>query len=359
MINQWHEYIGNMHMHTPYSDGEKYHVDVARAAISTGLDFIIVTDHNVWVQGVEGYYDLGLDKRVLLLVGEEVHDTRRDPQANHLLVYGAERELACYAPNPQALINEVQASEGICFLAHPIEHPAPNFDEDVLSWLNWEVEGYTGLELWNYMSEFKAHLTSRAQAIRVAFNPDQYISGPFPETLALWDRLLREGKKVKIIGGADAHGTRYSMGPLSRELFPYDYLFRCINTHILTPRPLNGDFDHDRLQILYALRDGHCWVGYDLIGSTKGFRFSAQGHNTSVIMGGQARLGHGVTLQIASPQIAHIRLIKDGEIVAEETENPYKTFIARYPGIYRVEVHKHYKGKKRGWIFSNPITILA
>ncbi|HSM58601.1 MAG TPA: hypothetical protein VK879_20775, partial [Candidatus Sulfomarinibacteraceae bacterium] len=47
-------------------------------AIRAGLDFIIVTDHNVWVHGVEGYYETD-EGRVLLLTGEEVHDVRRQP----------------------------------------------------------------------------------------------------------------------------------------------------------------------------------------------------------------------------------------------------------------------------------------
>ncbi len=358
-MNSWHEYVGNMHMHTPYSDGEGWHVDIAHAAIAAGLHFVIVTDHNVRVAGIEGYYETGPNRRVLLLAGEEVHDMRRNPQGNHMLVYGAPAELAPYAPNPQALINQVLSLDGVCYLAHPIEKAAPLFGEDALSWVSWEVNGYHGIELWNYMTEFKSHLTGRWTAIRAAFAPDRFISGPFPETLALWDRLLRSGKRVRVIGGADAHATRYSMGPLSRVLFPYEYLFRCVNTHILSPRPLNGLLGHDMKLVLYALRDGHAFVGYDLIHPTTGFRFSAQGHNTSVVMGGRIRVGHGVTLQIVTPRIADMRLLRDGEIILRETENAYRTYFASQPGAYRVEVYLHYKGRQRGWIFSNPITLVA
>ncbi len=352
-----YEYAGNMHMHTRYSDGAGLHVDIARAAITAGLDFAVVTDHNVWVQGLEGYYERGPGERVLLLVGEEVHDPRRDPQTNHLLIFGAERELASYAPNPQGLINEVVASEGVCYLAHPIERSAPLFHEDALPWVSWDVEFYTGLELWNYMSEFKNYLTSRQNAIRAAFNPDDFIAGPLPETLALWDRLLREGKKVKVIGGADAHAMRYSMGPISRIIFPYEFLFRSVNTHILTPRPLSGDFEHDKQLILYALRDGHAFVGYDLPASTRGFRFSAQGLGVSTLMGGRIRMGHGVTLQIVSPRVADMRLLRDGKVILQEKEGTHRTYIANQPGVYRVEVYLTYKGKPRGWIFSNPIWV--
>jgi len=354
-----YEYVGNLHMHTPYSDGEGSHAEIAAAAIRARLDFVVVTDHNVRVEGVQGYYGSQANRKVLMMIGEEVHDRRRDPQANHLLVYGVERELASYAPQPQSLINQVVESEqGVCYLAHPIDPPAELFHEPGLSWVDWDIQGYTGLELWNYMSEFKRYLTGKLAAVRVALAPDRYISGPFPETLALWDRLLEEGKRVRIIGGADAHGTPYSMGPITRTIFPYEFLFRCINTHILTPRPFNGDYTHDRALVLQAIRDGHAFVGYDWPAPTTGFRFSAQGHNFSTIMGGWIRLGHGVTLQMVSPQVADMRLIKDGKIVAHETEGTHRTYIANEPGAYRVEVYIEHKGKQRGWIFSNPIFVI-
>ena len=47
------EIVVNLHMHTRYSDGSGSHKDIANAAIQTGLDAVIVTDHNVLVEGVE------------------------------------------------------------------------------------------------------------------------------------------------------------------------------------------------------------------------------------------------------------------------------------------------------------------
>ena len=69
-----HEIVANPHVHTPYSDGVWYHAQIAQVAAEAGIDLVIVTDHNVWVDGVEGYYD-----GVLMLVGEEVHDVQRLP----------------------------------------------------------------------------------------------------------------------------------------------------------------------------------------------------------------------------------------------------------------------------------------
>ena len=48
------EIVVNLHMHTRYSDGSGTHKDIVRAAFQAGVDVVIVTDHNVLVQGFEG-----------------------------------------------------------------------------------------------------------------------------------------------------------------------------------------------------------------------------------------------------------------------------------------------------------------
>jgi hypothetical protein len=357
----FYEYVGNPHIHTPYSDGHLYHAEIAEAAIRAGLDFVIVTDHNVRVGGVEGHYGRDPSERMLLLTGEEVHNPRRTPPGNHLLVYGVEQEMAAHAPSPQTLIQQVHEHGGLSFLAHPFERPmtlAGIASEPELSWQDWDVTDYTGIELWNYMSEFKSLISSRRDALRYAQNPEKGISGPFPETLEQWDRLLREGQRVRIVGGADAHGTSYSLGPLERTLFPYEYLFRCVNTHIIAPHRLEGLFEHDKRVVETALRSGHAFVGYDLPAPTRGFRFTAQGLHQNVIMGDWIRLEHGVTLQVVVPRPADARLLFNGEVVLRETEGTHLTFIATQPGAYRVEVYIGFEGKPRGWIFSNPIFVV-
>src|SRR5512142_1691641 len=101
------EIVINLHMHTRYSDGTGSHEDIAAAALRAGLDAVIVTDHNVLVQGAEGYVRQDR-RRVLVLVGEEIHDQHRDPQKNHLLVFGTRQELAPLAGDPSALIRAVR-----------------------------------------------------------------------------------------------------------------------------------------------------------------------------------------------------------------------------------------------------------
>jgi hypothetical protein len=351
-----HEILVNLHMHTRYSDGHGSHTDIAQAAMRAGLDAVIVTDHNVWVNGPEDVYQEGR-QRVLLLVGEEVHDQTRQPQKSHLLVIGAGREVATLAHDPQLLVNEVRRSGGLSFIAHPKDPEAPAVGESDISWEDWQVQGFTGLELWNSMSEFKSRLKSKAHAIYYALNPERIASGPFSEVLSKWDELLASGRRVVAIGGSDAHQLPGRMGPIKRTLFPYEYHFRGINTHLFVASPLNGDVGEDRRMVLEALRIGRGFIGYDLPAPTRGFRFTAQGKDCSAWMGEELSAAGGVTLQVRLPRPVECQLIKDGKVIKAWKKRETWVHITTEPGVYRVEAFIDYLGQRRGWIYSNPIYV--
>ncbi len=351
-----HEIILNLHMHTRYSDGAGTHADIAAAAMQAGLDAVIVTDHNVLVNGPAGYKISG-DRRVLLMVGEEVHDQARDPQKNHLLVFGAQREMATYAYDPQLLLDAVTRAGGLAFIAHPVDPAAPSVHEGDISWVDWSVRGFTGLELWNSFSEFKPRIKSMLHAVYYVYFPRRIARGPLPETLHKWDELLSAGKKVVAVGGSDAHSHVMHLGPLRRTVFPYGFHFRAINTHVLLPRPLGMDAASDTSMILEALRLGHCFIGYDLPAPTRGFRFTARGLDTSAQMGDELNSRGGVTIQIRLPMITECVLLKDGKPVRTWHKHELCTYIATQPGVYRVEVYIQYLGRRRGWIFSNPVYV--
>lgn len=344
-------------MHTTYSDGHATHREIAKAAIDAGIDVVIVTDHNVYISGVEGYYEDG-DRRVLMLVGEEIHDQARDPQKNHLLVFGAGRELSQFAPNPQLLLDAVKKSEGLAFLAHPVDPAAPAFGEPDISWVDWDVRSFTGIELWNGMSEFKGRLKSKLHGLYYAYFPHQIARGPYPEAVRIWDNLLNQGKRVVAIGGSDAHAIPARLGPLRKTLFPYEFHFRSINTHLLTPKGLTGDLYEDRRTVLDALRQGHAFIGYDLPGSTQGFRFSAKAQDETIVMGDQTPAGQGVTFQIRLPARVPCRLYKDGKVIKKWSKRELYTYITSETGVYRVEADIEYRGALRRWIVSNPIYLV-
>jgi hypothetical protein len=350
------ELIVNLHMHTRYSDGDGSHQDIIDAAVKAGIDIAIVTDHNTLVSGAERYFQNG-DHKGLLLVGEEVHDQDRRPQKSHLLVLNTNRELATYASDPQILIDQVRSSRGLSFIAHPVDTELKLFHEDDISWEDWEVTGYTGIELWNNFSEFKGRIKSKGSAIWLAFFPQYVAEGPYPEILKKWDQLLSTGRKVVAVGGSDAHALRLHLGPIKRTVFPYELHFQSINTHILTSAPLSGELQKDKQMVYQALGEGHSFIGYDLPFPTLGFRFTAQSVGNIASMGDEIILENGATLQIRVPEKAQVRLLKNGDVIKTWEDAEFCTHITSEPGIYRVEVYVYFLGKIRGWIFSNPITI--
>jgi len=345
------EYVGHIHLHSTFSDGVATIEEIVRMANQAGLDFIIPTDHNVLIKRLDGWY-----RSTLLLMGEEVHDQERQPESSHYLALNIEEDVASYAQEPQAVIHAVNDQGGLGFLAHPIEYDtAPFVEEPNLSWRDWQVSGYTGLELWNYMSEFKNHLPNKAAAILFCYFPRLAMLGPYPDTLARWDELLRERKTVAI-GGSDAHGNTYRLGPLSRVVQPYDYLFRTVNTHILSQQTFNGQLDHDQRVVYDALREGRCFVAYDLLGDTRGFRFTAKSGDAQAMMGQEITLQGEVSLEVRSPRRADIRLLRDGRIVAQRWGKGLR-WTTSEKGVYRVEAYRSFLLRKRGWVFTNPIYV--
>jgi hypothetical protein len=350
------ELITNLHIHTTYSDGSGTHQDVATAALDAGLDALIVTDHNVLVNGIEGYHQNGA-RRLLMLIGEEIHDQARQPQKNHLLVLGAHRELATFAQVPQVLIDKVNQAGGLSFLAHPVDPALPAFGEDNISWEDWDVHKFTGIELWNQFSELKNVANSYLDGLFYAFFPQFIAHGPLSQTIQIWDRLLESGDRVVAVGGSDAHALQKHLGPIHRTVFPYSFHFRGVNNHLITPQGLTGDLPVDRRMILEAIRQGNLFIGYDYPAPTSGFRFIANGKDKSVSMGDSIELAGGITFQIKLPEPVECRLMKNGKLFKRWENQEFCTQMTNQPGVYRVECYITYLGKKRGWIYSNPIYV--
>lgn len=350
---RFHGLRGNLHMHTTASDGHASHQELARIAAAAGVDWIIVTDHNTFLPGLEGWYG-----STLLLVGEEVHDPQRLPQSSHTLCFDIREDVACHAADPQALLDAVQAQGGFAFLAHPFERDtAPFLPEPNISWRDWRVSGYAGIELWNYMSEFKALLRNKAQAVLFAYAPSWAIRGPYRETLQKWDLLLQAGP-VPVVGGSDAHAGTYRLGPIVRTVHPYRYLFRCVNTHVLCAEPLGGDLQRDRALVYGALRQGSSFVGYERLAPVAGFRFWARSGAAEATLGETLALQRAVELRISCPARALLRLVRDGLVVAEARGRELE-LLSPKPGVYRAEAYRSHAGRMRGWIFSNPIYVKA
>ncbi len=345
-----HEYKGVIHAHTVYSDGTGTVADLVQAAKSARLDFLAITDHNTFHPEEAGWRD-----GVLVMMGEEIDDDEgKEVKGGHLLVLGIDEDMAPLRHDFQKLIDRVNEMGGVSFLAHPQERNS-RYMPDTYSWRDWSVRRYTGIELWNLLSEFRGYTTSIPKLLAIAFFPHWFTQGPWPEVLALWERLIAEQHRpIVAIGGADVHAQTRGLGPLKRQFMPYERAFASVTTHLLTESPLSGrDSSSDEKVLLDALRAGHAWIGYERLGPTGGFRFWGVRGPQEWIMGDEAPAGP-TSLHVTTPGPGDIRLLHNGQVIAQSFGDELSKEVTE-PGTYRVEVWRKRWGKPRGWIFSNPI----
>jgi hypothetical protein len=206
------------------------------------------------------------------------------------------------------------------------------------------------------MSDAKYRLRSIPRGLLGAYLPNWVLLEPFPEMLAKWDELLQSGQKVVAIGNSDAHAWPISLGPLTRVIYPYEFLFKTVNTHLLLSEPLAQDVSLARQQIFGALKAGHCYVSNDLVASPKGFAFTAHSGRQTAMMGDSLYLQKTASLQVTSPQRARLTLLKNGQVIARSNDNTLTVQISE-PGVYRVEAHRWFWGATRGWVYTNPIYV--
>ena len=46
----------------------------------------------------------------------------------------------------QIVINAARETGGLTFIAHPVDPPSETFGEEDLSWVDWDVQNFTGIE---------------------------------------------------------------------------------------------------------------------------------------------------------------------------------------------------------------------
>lgn len=345
------EYIGVSHIHSVYSDGSGEVKDIVQQANELGLDFMILTDHNTLRaldEGFEGWYG-----NTLLIVGFELNDKENK---NHYLALGISETFSTRIPAKEYL-RRIKEAGGIGFLAHPHEKRCSMKEHPAYPWLEWSSEDFTGIEIWNHMSEWMEGLTEQNK-YNYFLHPLKSITAPPAETLKVWDQLNLK-RKVVGIGGVDAHAHKINvLGFVEMEIFPYKVLFKSIRTHVLIENQLNisseiEEVNSSKKLVLKALEEGRCFISNFYHGDAKGFRFMAKSGNSYYQMGDLIPFSDNIRLTVITPnKDGIIKLVKDGtEIVSKE--GSIFEFFVKEAGAYRVEVFIN----ENAWIFSNHIRI--
>jgi hypothetical protein len=360
-ILKTYDYTGAIHLHSDYShDGRRTIEEIVSAARRNSIDFLMLTDHN-WHQarydGREKWYG-----DVLVMVGVEV-----TPRYNHYIAFGVDEPLiVCDIPwvfpydedievKPQFYIDWVRGRGGIGFIAHPDHEGALKFHVKQHPWLDWGVTGYTGIGIWDFMTDWQSKLNGYASAIFGYLFPAYILKGPKQITLTRWDEFSRY-RKIVGIGELDNHDTVKKLLGIPFEIFPFHRAFRFVTTHILTETPFFKDESLDRNLILSALKRGRAYIALEYFQPAKGFSFIIMDETEVATMGDDFFLDDMAILRVYVPAEAKIRIIKDGELVNEEVTESLVMGIDQ-AGVYRVEVFLKRYLRYRPWIFSNPIYV--
>lgn len=339
-----YEYRVALHVHSSFSDGTEPPEFIIEEAKRAGLDVLWLTDHDHRRAASEpgcGYFG-----HLLFLVGAEV-----TPRTNHYLVLG-EIDPPPATLGLQAVIDMVQEKGGAGFIAHPEDRGNETARLPSYRWTDRQVQGFTGFEIWNHVSDWSRQIHNFAQGIWAALHPFSGLDEAPTDTLTLWDNWGCE-RAVVGVGGTDAHGIRVGRWPFRLRIFPYRKSLSAIRTHLYTQDPLSEDWRQAQSQLLSALKYGRASMVNASVGQETGFRFwAAHPDHPPVAMGGTITGFRGWVVRGLAPVPVSWRVVHDGCLrhVMEGT-------VLNYPlskgGVWRVEL---FRGG-RAWLYSNPIYV--
>ena len=346
---------GAFHIHSVRSDGSGTIDEIASAAASAGLQFIILTDHG---DGTRPPQEPAYVHGVLVIDGVEVNTT-----AGHFAAVGLARSPYPLAGTADDVIEDVRRLGGFGFAAHP-GSPRPS-----LSWTDWSAP-IDGLEWVNADSEWRdeGRLPIARALLTYLIRPPQsmvtLLDRP-AQVLQQWDALAST-RRVLGIAGADAHarlGFRQRTDPdvssIHLPLPAYAASFRAFSNHVELDAPLTNDAATDATSVLSAMRRGHMYSVIDGLATPGALTFTAQSGRASATMGEDIAIQGDVLLhaEAAAPPGTTLVLFKNGEKVHEVTRGPLEMNGGRDVAEYRIEAYAPNAPGSPSvpWMVSNPI----
>lgn len=328
------EIRGAYHVHTNRSDGRGTLDDAVRAARQAGLQFLVVTDHNVLAPGDQGYRD-----GILVVEGTEASTS-----FGHVVALGVPRALteSERAGDP---FGAIRALGGFAILAHPL-HPLRPFT-------GWGRGPWRGFEIVSNDTAWHAVLHGRdvgkAAMAALALPWDSARSvlalsdSPDDELHRFDDELRAAGAKAGaqspakvLLCSADAHG------------YPsYRAAFEAFSMHL--PVVLTGDGERDARAVVDALVRGTGTCVFDGEAPGRIVRL-ARGRKPGTLEASPASLLRGATTVLVREgvEVPHVVVAgPNGAAGVVRCEDGCA------PGTYRLEL---WRGE-RPWIFTNPVAI--
>lgn len=192
----WHWYKGNTHAHTLASDGDSTPEEVTRWYRDQGYQFLVLSDHNVFVDIAALSAAFAVPEQFLLVPGEEVTDTfaTKPLHINGLNVARLvePRHGTSVRDTLQRNVDAIREARGVPHVNHP------NF--------GWAITpaDLAGLERYRLLEIFNGHPLVNNLG-----------GGDRPGMEAVWDGLLRAGRRVYGIAVDDAHYFKRPWDPMA------------------------------------------------------------------------------------------------------------------------------------------------
>lgn len=350
----YNEFKGIIHAHTAlggHSTGT--YEELLAGATQNKLDFVVTTEHTSPNFDSSAIGFRGVQKGVLFVQGNEVSalDDNR-----FLLIPGAAEAHSFNQKTAQDLIGAAHSSARLALVTYPHRFKA------------WDTD-FDGIEVFSLHTNAK-----KMNPVFFAFDalwsyypyPELTLANYFvrpDEHLQKYDEIAAQ-RKLTVFAGSDAHsnigfhlfGDDAGNKIINFKFDNYATIFRLVRTHIL----LEKEKELMQENLIEALKNGHCFIGFDILSDTSGFNFTAENGAETKIQGDEIALANGVKLKASAPNNARFVIFKNGVKIAEsETANEF-VFDAKEPGTYRVEVYLDSLGSpfdKMPWIISNPIYI--
>jgi hypothetical protein len=394
-----HDYKAILHAHAEDSDhtgGTR--PEMLADAKRAGVQVIMLTDHLRPPRDYIRESWRGMHDGVLFIPGSE---------AKGFLVYPVDSIMEhMEEPTPQ-FICTVTANNGLIFLSHleeRLEHPTDNLtgleiynrhydakkdmtglialamrllDPKQLSELKEDLALYPDellaaqvTYLDNYLNKWDtASQTRRLTGVAAndCHHNQVFVVKMVDEGTVLIGTIVDPDKGMRRITAEARPGIReLTKGHLPGDVLvrvdfdPYYRSFRNVTTHILAP-------ELTEKAIRTALQQGHAFVSHDWMCDAAGFSFvalsaaspSPGGEQQSearpqAVLGDEVPLNSGLKLRARFPVSCHIRLLRNGKLLAESDADEMEQTVES-PGVYRVEGWLRLDGEDRPWIYSNPI----
>ena len=383
-VGPYHEHRANLHVHSHWSHDSRGTIDqILAAAKATGTSVLMFNEHPA------DHYDFfkeghqGLKDGVLLIPGAE---------SQGFLAYPTMSLRDLKPSTPKDFSDLVRSRGGLTFVSHLEER------------MDWNVQGVTGVEIYNTHADFKdekkmiAAMRSplwllKASAMIRMFPQESFSAlQDYPaDYLKRWDELCEiaphtgvsandahqnVGMIARWVGGDKARiedplgkllielplatipgrdelckGKQVGDELLRLLLDPYENSLRHVGTHLLLTN-LNDK------SVFEALEVGRAFVAFDWLADSTGFDFAAMTGSQRYEMGSQLALSKDLNLQGQAPLPVHWRMLHNGKIVEETTGRTIR-FPVTNPGNYRAEAWLDIDGERMLWILSNPLYITS